>query len=68
MNKIINIETLVIKTPLKRTFTTAVRSTNHIDTIIIKLTLDNGIVGVGAAPATTAITGDTIAGMGFSIP
>jgi L-alanine-DL-glutamate epimerase-like enolase superfamily enzyme len=67
MNKIINIETSVIKIPLKRTFTTAVRSTNHIDTIIVKLTLDNGTVGIGAAPATTAITGDTISGMGFII-
>jgi L-alanine-DL-glutamate epimerase-like enolase superfamily enzyme len=67
MNKIINIETSVIKTPLKRTFITAVRSTNHIDTIIVKLTLDNGTIGIGAAPATTAITGDTIAGMVFII-
>jgi o-succinylbenzoate synthase len=67
MNKITNIETSVIKIPLKRTFTTAVRSTNHIDTIIIKLTLDNGTIGFGAAPATTAITGDTIAGMDFII-
>ena len=67
MNKIISLKTSVIKIPLKRTFTTAVRSTNHIDTIIIKLTLDNGTVGFGAAPATTAITGDTIQGMDFII-
>lgn len=67
MNKIINIETSVIKIALKRTFTTAVRSTNHIDTIIIKLTLDNGTIGFGAAPATTVITGDTIQGMDFII-
>lgn len=67
MNKITNIETSVIKIPLKRTFTTAARSTNHIDTIIIKLTLDNGTIGFGAAPATTAITGDTITGMDFII-
>ena len=67
MNKITSLKTSVIKIPLKRTFTTAVRSTNHIDTIIIKLVLDNGTIGFGAAPATTAITGDTISGMEFII-
>ena len=56
MNKIVKIETFIVKIPLNRTFTTAVRTTNHIDSIIVKMTLDNGVEGFGSAPATTAIT------------
>lgn len=65
MSKIIDVETSIIKTPLKRTFTTAVRSTNHIDSLVLKITTDDGLVGFGVAPATTAITGDTLAGMKY---
>lgn len=67
MTKITSIETNIIKTPLKRTFTTAVRSTNHIDSLIVKMTTDDGLVGFGVAPATTAITGDTLQGMQYII-
>ncbi|AIT08859.1 mandelate racemase [Candidatus Francisella endociliophora] len=67
MNKIIDIRTSIIKTPLKRTFVTAVRSTNHIDSLVVELTLDNGQKGYGVAPATTAITGDTLQGMTYII-
>ena len=67
MNKIISVETFIVKIPLNRTFVTAVRSTNHIDSIIVRVTLDNGQIGFGSAPATTAITGDTILGMKFII-
>ncbi|MBK2356576.1 dipeptide epimerase [Francisella hispaniensis] len=67
MSKIIDIKTSIIKIPLKRTFVTAVRSTNHIDSLVVELTLDNGIKGYGVAPATTAITGDTLEGMQYII-
>lgn len=67
MKKIIDINCSVISIPLNRTFVTAVRSTNVIDTILVKLTLDDGTIGYGAAPATVAITGDTLHGMQFII-
>ncbi|QLE79902.1 dipeptide epimerase [Francisella sp. Scap27] len=67
MSKITDVETSIIKTPLKRTFTTAVRSTNHIDSLVLRITTDDGLVGFGVAPATTAITGDTLAGMQYIV-
>lgn len=67
MSKIIDIKASIIKIALKRTFTTAVRSTNHIDSLVVELTLDNGTKGYGVAPATTAITGDTLQGMQYIV-
>ncbi|APA82766.1 dipeptide epimerase [Francisella tularensis] len=67
MSKIIDIKTSIVTIPLKRTFVTAVRSTNHIDAVVVELSLDNGNKGYGVAPATTAITGDTLQGMQYII-
>ncbi|MED7819698.1 MULTISPECIES: dipeptide epimerase [unclassified Francisella] len=65
MSKIVDIKTSIVKIALKRTFVTAVRSTNHIDALVVELILDNGIKGYGVAPATTAITGDTLQSMQY---
>lgn len=51
-----------IQYPLKRTFITAIRKTDVIEDIFIEIITDQGI-GYGSAPATTAITGDTLSGM-----
>ncbi|BCD90803.1 hypothetical protein fh0823_09420 [Francisella halioticida] len=37
MNKIIDIKTSIVKIALKRTFVTAIRSTNHIDALVVEL-------------------------------
>ncbi|MED7788257.1 dipeptide epimerase [Francisella sp. 19X1-34] len=67
MSKIIDIKTSIVKIALKRTFITAVRSTDHIDALVVELALDNGLKGYGVAPATTAVTGDTLQGMQYII-
>lgn len=51
-----------LKVPLNRTFTTAIRSTNYLEDLLITIEADE-FIGYGSAPATTAITGDTIEGM-----
>lgn len=50
-----------LQIPLLRTFTTALRSTNSIEDVIVILKCDNGLVGYGSAASTPAITGDTTA-------
>ncbi|MFZ9035374.1 MAG: mandelate racemase/muconate lactonizing enzyme family protein [Francisellaceae bacterium] len=61
--KITSLKCQYLSYPLKRRFITAIRQTDHITDILVKITLDNGLVGYGSAPATTAITGDTLSGM-----
>ncbi len=51
-----------LKVPLNRTFKTAIRSTDYLEDLLITIETDQA-VGYGSAPATTAITGDTIEGM-----
>lgn len=60
--KITNIKISTLKVPLNRTFKTAIRSTDYLEDLFITIETDEAI-GYGSAPATTAITGDTIAGM-----
>ncbi|MDE4938186.1 dipeptide epimerase, partial [Francisella tularensis subsp. holarctica] len=39
MNKIIDIKISIVNIPLNGTFVTAVRSTNHIDAVVVELSL-----------------------------
>jgi L-alanine-DL-glutamate epimerase-like enolase superfamily enzyme len=45
--------------PLKKTFKTALRSTDAVFTNILEIQTDCGVAGLGEAPPTPAITGDT---------
>ncbi len=47
--------------PLKSAFTTALRTTTHIKELILILSTQSGLEGIGSAPDTQAVTGDTIA-------
>ncbi len=47
-------------TPLKHPFTTALRSVESIDEILLILSTDRGLEGYGSAPATLAVTGDDL--------
>lgn len=60
--KINSIKVTVLKVPLNRPFKTAIRSADYIEDLLITIETDE-IVGYGSAPATTALTGDTIEGM-----
>ena len=55
-----------LKVPLNRTFITAIRQTNFIEDIFIRV-IAGDIIGYGSAPATTAITGDTLDGLESAI-
>jgi L-alanine-DL-glutamate epimerase-like enolase superfamily enzyme len=53
----ISIGKLII--PLKRPFKTALRQVTTAEDIVIKVHTDEGITGLGSAPATVVITGDS---------
>lgn len=53
------IEILELAVPLNRPFKTALRTCEHIETIVVKLTTDIGLIGYGEAVPTAAITGET---------
>jgi L-alanine-DL-glutamate epimerase-like enolase superfamily enzyme len=46
--------------PLKTPFKTALRVVDAINDVFVRVETDDGIVGLGEAPPTAAITGDTI--------
>ncbi|WP_126427165.1 mandelate racemase/muconate lactonizing enzyme family protein [Brevibacillus marinus] len=46
--------------PLKKPFKTALRTVEVAESIIVKISCDNGLTGWGEAPASTVITGDSL--------
>lgn len=57
--KIAKIEIGEIYVPLVTPFKTALRTVEHVNDIVVKITADTGEVGFGEAPPTAVITGDT---------
>lgn len=57
--KIKEIKTQLIPIQLNAPFKTALREVNAVDVIRVKIYFDNGVVGIGEAAPTKAITGDT---------
>lgn len=57
--KIKEVQTEIVPITLKTPFKTALREVQTLDVVRVKIYLDNGIVGVGEAAPTPAITGDT---------
>lgn len=62
-----SIETFRAAIPLHTPFKTALRTVTVAETILVKITCDNGITGWGEAPPTHVITGDSLAGVEFAI-
>ena len=58
--KVTNIDTFNVSVPLIKPFKTAIRTVLSADSLIVRLDCDNGISGWGEAPATVAITGDSL--------
>ena len=58
--KITSIDIGKLTIPLKKPFKTALRVLSVSETYVIKVTLENGLVGWGAASPTAVITGDTL--------
>lgn len=54
------IETFRVAVPLTKPFKTALRTVTTAESIFVKITCDNGIIGWGEAPPTVVITGDSM--------
>jgi L-Ala-D/L-Glu epimerase len=52
-----------IAIPMKKAFKTALRTVTTAETVVVKIECDDGSVGWGEAPATLAITGDSLGGI-----
>ncbi|MFT8320292.1 MAG: dipeptide epimerase [Bacillus sp. (in: firmicutes)] len=58
--KIIKVETFRVAVPLIKPFKTALRTVTIADSILVKISCDNGITGWGEAPPTIVITGESL--------
>ncbi|MFD1018142.1 mandelate racemase/muconate lactonizing enzyme family protein [Thalassobacillus hwangdonensis] len=65
--KIVSIDTYYGAVPLHTPFKTALRTVTVAETVIVKVTCDNGIIGWGEAPPTHVITGDSLASIESAI-
>jgi L-Ala-D/L-Glu epimerase / N-acetyl-D-glutamate racemase len=61
------IETFRVAVPLIKPFKTALRTVTTLESIFVKITCDNGIVGWGEAPPTVVITGDSLSSIETAI-
>ncbi len=57
--EIASIEIGAVKIPLIRPFITAVRRTEHVEDIVVRVKTKDGLMGYGSAAATPAITGES---------
>ncbi len=57
--KITKIEVGEVNIPLVTPFKTALRTVDHVNDLVVRITADDGQVGFGEAPPTAVITGDT---------
>ncbi|TFD99825.1 dipeptide epimerase [Jeotgalibacillus salarius] len=58
--KIRSIETFRVRVPLKKPFVTALRTLKVSDSVIVKITDEDGLTGYGEAAPTHVITGDSL--------
>ncbi|MBY0121213.1 dipeptide epimerase [Bacillus sp. S/N-304-OC-R1] len=65
--KIDKIETYRVAIPLIKPFKTALRTVHTAESILVKITCDNGVIGWGEAPPTVVITGDTLSSIESAI-
>jgi len=65
--KIEQIETYRVAVPLIKPFKTALRTVVIAESILVKITCDNGISGWGEAPPTVVITGDSLSSIESAI-
>lgn len=61
--QIVEIETYRLQVPLRTPFKTALRTVNVVEDLVVRVVLDNGLVGFGEAAPTLVITGDSLHSM-----
>ncbi|MEW5993739.1 MAG: dipeptide epimerase [Candidatus Zixiibacteriota bacterium] len=60
---ITGIRTGLSSIPLRKPFKTALRTLEHLNTLVVAVDTDKGVIGWGEATPTAAITGDTLGGI-----
>ncbi|WP_153731151.1 mandelate racemase/muconate lactonizing enzyme family protein [Sporosarcina obsidiansis] len=65
--KICAVETFLVQSPLHRPFVTALRTVHTVQSVIVKMTAENGLIGWGEAVPTHVITGDSIGSIRYAI-
>ena len=65
--KIVDLEIYQTSIPLHTPFKTALRTVTVAESIFVKITADNGIIGWGEAPPTHVITGESLASIHYAI-
>ena len=58
MSRIVAVRTRVVSRPLHTTFTTALRSTDTTDAVLVEVEDSDGVIGHGEAPVVPAVTGE----------
>lgn len=61
------IETFLVHCPLHRPFITALRTVHAVQSVIVKMTASNGMVGWGEAVPTHVITGESLGSIRYAI-
>jgi len=65
--KIIDIQTKILKAPLKRPFITALRRVDRLEDLVVMIVCDDGSIGYGEGAPTPQITGETIGSIDATI-
>lgn len=65
--RIAAVETYLLNTPLIRPFITAKRTVHSVQSLIVKVTVENGMAGFGEAVPVHVITGETAASIRYAI-
>lgn len=65
--KIIDIQTMILQIPLKKAFITNIRRSSYLESVIVKIQLDNGLEGYGEAAQNVPLTGETIQSITYII-
>ena len=61
--KIIDIQTQIVKAPLKTPFKTALRKVTHLEDLVVTICTNSGLIGYGEGASTAVITGETLISM-----
>ena len=62
MTRIAQVSTTRLSSPLHTPFVTALRRTSTTDTVVVRITDDDGVTGWGEAPQVWQVTGESLAG------
>ncbi|WP_010631515.1 mandelate racemase/muconate lactonizing enzyme family protein [Sporolactobacillus vineae] len=65
--KIADIRTRMLSIPLNKPFKTALRTVTHLNNILVTVICDDGTTGIGEAPPTHVITGDSLESIRYAV-